>query len=184
MDYCKEGSLETKLKWSIKYSENQIKYLAFQLFSAVQYLNQNNYMHTDIKPINILIDEIVKNDKDEDLFNIKLLNFGSYGESIESNNLNSLPYYIAPEIIDSKYDVTSDIWSIGVIIYQMFYGEVPFGGENIREIYTKNKIEKIIFIRFFLLSISLGINLEDLSMPALVSSLLITSSNILSSDKL
>ena len=143
MDYCKEGSLETKLKWSIKYSENQIKYLAFQLFSAVQYLNQNNYMHTDIKPINILIDEIVKNDKDEDLFNIKLLNFGSYGESIESNNINSLPYYIAPEIIDSKYDVTSDIWSIGVIIYQMFYGEVPFGGENIGEIYTNIKNAKI-----------------------------------------
>ena len=143
MDYCKEGNLETKLRWSIKYSENQIKYLAFQLFSAVQYLNQNNYMHTDIKPINILINEIVKNDKDEDLFNIKLLNFGSYGESMEINNINSLPYYIAPEIIDNKYDVTSDIWSIGVIIYQMFYGEVPFGGENIREIYTNIKNAKI-----------------------------------------
>ena len=140
MDYCKEGNLENKLKWSIKYSENQIKYLAFQLFGAVQYLNKNNYMHTDIKPINILIDEIVKNDKDEDLFNIKLLNFGSYGDSIENyDNINSLPYYISPEVIDNKFDVTSDVWSIGVIIYQMFYGEMPFGGDNINEVYSNIK---------------------------------------------
>ena len=144
MDYCKEGNLENKLKWSIKYSENQIKYLAFQLFSAVQYLNQNNYMHTDIKPINILIDEIIKNEKDEDLFNVKLLNFGSYGENIETNNnMNMLPYYVAPEIIDNKFDVTSDVWSIGVIIYQMFYGEVPFGGESINEIYSNIKNGKV-----------------------------------------
>ena len=149
MDYCREGNLENKLKWSIKYSENQIKYLAFQLFGAVKYLNKNNYMHTDIKPINILIDEITKNDSDEDLFNIKLLNFGSYGQSFENNNdnnnnINKLPYYIAPEIINNIYDVTSDVWSIGVIIYQMFYGEVPFGGENIYEVYDNIKRGKII----------------------------------------
>ena len=157
MDYCKEGNLESKLKWSIKYSESQIKYLAFQLFGAVQYLNKNNYMHTDIKPINILIDEIIKNDSDEDLFNIKLLNFGSYGESIESNsNINRLPYYVAPEVINNKFDVTSDVWSIGVIIYQMFYGEVPFGGDNVNEVYAninKGKITQ---------SLSASSNLKDL----------------------
>ena len=144
MDYCKEGNLENKLKWSIKYSENQVKYLAFQLFEAVQYLNKNNYMHTDIKPINILIDEIIKNDNDEDLFNIKLLNFGSYGEIENYNNSNSLPYYIAPEVIDNKYDITTDVWSIGVIIYQMFYGEMPFGGDNISEIYSNIKTGNIV----------------------------------------
>ena len=144
MDFCKEGNLENKLRWSIKFTENQIKYLAFQLFNAVKYLNSNNYMHTDIKPINILIDEIIKNENDEDLYNIKLLNFGAYGDNLESNNnLKILPYYTAPEVIDNKFDVTSDIWSIGVIIYQMFYGEVPFGGENVAEIYSNIKNGKI-----------------------------------------
>ena len=114
MDYCKEGSLENKIKDSNKYNENQIKYLAFQLFEAIKYLNNNNYMHTDIKPSNILIDEIIKNVKEEDLYNIKLLNFGSYGENYEYNiNVNNiLPYYSAPEIIDNKFDATSDVWSI------------------------------------------------------------------------
>jgi serine/threonine protein kinase len=144
MDYCKEGYLDNKLKMSNKYSETQIKYLAFQLFSAVQHLNQNNYMHTDIKPTNILIDEIVMSDHDEELFNIKLLNFGSYGD-FESNNSNSnvLPYYIAPEVINNVYDVTSDVWSIGVIIYQMFYGELPFIGDNLNELYSNINIGKI-----------------------------------------
>ena len=144
MEYCKEGSLENKLKWSIKFTENQIKYLAFQLFDAILYLNSNNYMHTDIKPINILIDEIIKNDNDEDLYNIKLLNFGAYDENLESNNtINILPYYTAPEVFDKKFDVTSDVWSIGVIIYQMFYGEVPFGGDNTEEVYSNIKKGKI-----------------------------------------
>ena len=144
MEYCKEGNLENKLKWSIKYSENQIKYLAYQLFGAVQYLNKNNYMHTDIKPINILIDEIVKNDNDEELFNIKLLSFGSYIENMDNNNMNRLPYYSAPEVLKNIYDATSDVWSIGVIIYQMFYGEVPFGGDNINELYSNIKNGQII----------------------------------------
>ena len=136
MDFCKEGNLENKLKLPIKYSEAQIKYLAYQIFSAVQYLNKNNYMHTDIKPVNILIDEIIQNENDEDLFNIKLLNFGSYGEIESNSNVNILPYYIAPEVINNEYDITSDVWSIGVIIYQMFYGEVPFRGDNINELYS------------------------------------------------
>jgi serine/threonine protein kinase len=145
MDYCKEGTLDDKLKWSIKYSESQIKYLAFQLFEAIQYLNRNKLIHTDIKPINILIDEIVKNENDEDLFNIKLLNLDSYGESIEVSNISNvmMPYYIAPEVIDNKEKITSDIWSVGVIIYQMFYGEVPFNGDNLKELYSNIKNAKI-----------------------------------------
>ena len=133
------------MKWSIKYSESQIKYLAFQLFEAIQYLNRNKLIHTDIKPINILIDEIVKNENDEDLFNIKLLNLDSYGESIEVSNISNvmMPYYIAPEVIDNKEKITSDIWSVGVIIYQMFYGEVPFNGDNLKELYSNIKNAKI-----------------------------------------
>ena len=144
MDYCKEGNLDSKLKWSIKYSESQIKYLAFQLFGAIKYLNGKKLIHTDIKPINILIDEIVKNDNDEDLFKIKLLNLDSYGENLENNNTNMFPYYIAPEVIDNNEKVTSDVWSVGVIIYQMFYGEVPFGGNNLNEVYSNIKNGKII----------------------------------------
>ena len=144
MDYCKEGNLDSKLKWSIKYSESQIKYLAFQLFGAIKYLNEKKLIHTDIKPTNILIDEIIKNDNGEDLFKIKLLNLDSYGENLDNNNTNIFPYYIAPEVIDNNEKVTSDIWSVGVIIYQMFYGEVPFGGDNLNEVYSNIKNGKII----------------------------------------
>ena len=130
-EFFPEGSLEDKLKWSIHYTESQIRYLAFQLFGVIKYLNKKNFMHTDIKPKNIMISEIIKNDIDEDLYNIKLSEFSSY-DDVNSNN-NNLPYYTAPEVFDKKYDSTCDVWSVGVIMYQMYYGELPFGGDTQNE---------------------------------------------------
>ena len=65
-----------------------------------------------------MISEIIKNNKEEDIYNIKLSEFSSY-DDINSNNSNSLPYYTASGIFDKKYDSTCDVCSVGVIMYQM-----------------------------------------------------------------
>ena len=72
-------------------------------------------MHTDIKPKNIMINETIKNNKEEDIYNIKLSEFSSYGD-VNFNNRDSLTYYTAPEIFDKKYDSTCDVWSVGECI--------------------------------------------------------------------
>ena len=143
-DYCKGGNLYNKLQnnifASMTYSERQIKYLSYQLFQTIKYLNMLKFIHGNINPSNILISEIIKNVYNEEFYDIKLLlNFSSslYQSKISKN----FPYYMSPDIIDKNYDGSCDIWSIGVIMYQMFYNDLPFTGNTKEEIIyqIKNK---------------------------------------------
>ena len=115
-----------------KYSENQTKYIIFQLLKAIKYLNQNNFIHTDIKPENILITEkiIVNN---EELFNVKLIDFGN-SNSLQSPESQNLPYYVAPEVIEKKFNEKCDIWSLGIIMFRLIFGYVPFKGNTFEEV--------------------------------------------------
>jgi len=81
-------------------------------------------------------------------FEVRIIDFGlsihydpaSFGKK-EDRKLKSLvgtPNYIAPEIIRQSYDEKCDIWSLGVIAYQLFSeGEYPFDGDNEVQIYTR-----------------------------------------------
>jgi calcium-dependent protein kinase len=55
------------------------------------------------------------------------------------------PFYIAPEVVKGKYSYKCDIWSIGVITFQILSGSVPFKGDNLREIFHKIVKGKIHF---------------------------------------
>ena len=130
-EYFKEGNLEAKIQKHKIFSENQAKYVCKQLLSAIKYLNEHNLVHTDINPDIIYIKDIIKIDNEE-LYNVKLLQFGSSSINIHKTN-NSLNY-MAPEIINNKYHQTSDIWSIGIILYQMIFDDLPFKGYKEDEI--------------------------------------------------
>ena len=130
-EYFKEGNLESKIEKHKIFSENQAKYVCRQLLNAIKYLNDNNLVHTDINPDIIYIKDIIKVN-DEELYNVKILQFGS--SSINIHKSNSSLNYMAPEIIKNKYHQTSDIWSIGVILYQMIFDDLPFKGYKEDEI--------------------------------------------------
>ena len=142
-DYCQYGSLNEKLRKGNMYNESQIRYVVLQLLKAVKYLNTKNFLHIEISPEKILIHNITKDSHGEELYNIKLLDF-FYPSS---NNLifdNKSTYfcYMAPEVLEQKYSPTCDIWSIGIIIFQMFFGELPYKGDDDFKEYVKN-IKKI-----------------------------------------
>ena len=145
-EYCQFGTLEDYINKKKKFTETQTKYIISQLLKAIQYLNSKNFVHTDIKPENILIDKIMKK-RDEELSDIKLLDFGS-SSSLKNDPSNdipikNLPYYVSPEIIDRKYNAKCDIWSIGVIMYEMLFGKKLFTGNNYNEVINCIKTKKI-----------------------------------------
>ena len=129
-------------------TETQTKYIISQILKAILYLNSKNFVHTDIKPENILIEKIMKK-RDEELCDIKLLDFGS-SSSLKNNPSNdipikNLPYYVSPEIIDRKYNAKCDIWSIGVIMYEMLFGVKLFFGNNYNEVINNIKNKNLDF---------------------------------------
>ena len=102
-----------------------------KLFRAVGHCHANGVVHRDIKPENIM----VGNDKE-----LKLIDFGLSKIHKSSKNLETItgtPYYMAPEVLTESYDHKCDIWSLGVVMYVLLSGYLPFQGPNKYEVFKK-----------------------------------------------
>jgi len=119
--------------------ENDIKYIMRQIIDVLKYIMDNNIVHRDLKPHNILIN----NNKE-----IKLADFGfarEFKDTLISETICGSPLYMAPEILNNdKYNIKSDLWSLGVILYQMIMKQHPYYAQNIVNLRILiNKNEKI-----------------------------------------
>ena len=120
MEYAQKGNLYQLIHDKKGMNENEAFNYFIQVVSAIYFLHMNGYAHRDIKPENILLDE---NNQ------IKLCDFGwcvnvSKGERITFCGTYE---YMAPEMInDEFYDMGIDIWSLGVLLYEMIHGYSPF----------------------------------------------------------
>lgn len=90
-------------------------------------------MHRDLKPANFLLDST-----DEDQANLKIGDFG-FARKVQGDNFAATvcgsPYYMAPEVwARHGYGAKADLWSIGVILFEMLYGHVPFMGSTADEV--------------------------------------------------
>ena len=100
---------------------NMIKKILKQLNIIMKKMNQSNIIHRDIKPENILIKYL--DEKKED-FNIKLTDYGlcrDLKSTKKSLSIAGTDKYMAPEIEDGEYNNKVDLWSIGVLIYELYY---------------------------------------------------------------
>lgn len=115
-------------------NELGFKKIMRQLIYSVKCMHDLGIVHRDLKLDNILIQNIHKNDRIQS--EIRIIDFGLTAnmDQREEKSLNGLvgtPHYIAPEIVQGKYDEKCDIWALGVIAYQLFsQGEYPFRGAN------------------------------------------------------
>ena len=126
MEWC-EGRLLRRILDEGRIPYDRVLRIAEGVLKALAYIHANGVVHRDLKPENILVDD---ND------NIKLIDFGIAGDSSSrrltyANFTTALgtPDYISPEQVKGKRgDGRSDIYSMGVILYEMLTGKLPFHG--------------------------------------------------------
>jgi serine/threonine protein kinase len=124
MPYLQGGTLKDMLNESVLTLEEACVVLE-QLTSALAYVHALGILHRDIKPTNILFD------RDSHLY---LTDFGIaswLGEKpVHHGHVMGTPHYMAPELFDGYVDERSDVYSVGILLYQLLTGSVPFDGPS------------------------------------------------------
>lgn len=140
-EWCDGGELFDMIINKGTFTEEEAAWIMKQLISAINYIHSNNIVHRDLKPENILLDTKKNNI-------IKIIDWGTarfFEKNKKMNKISGTPYYIAPEVLNEKYDEKCDVWSAGVIMYIILCGYPPFNGENDNEILAKIKTGKFTF---------------------------------------
>lgn len=136
-EFVSGGELyETISSWKT-FDEEKAAYIFTQIVSAINYLHSKKIVHRDIKPENMLVENKVKGENNNEMINIKLIDFGTCNYLADGKTLSlkvGSPYYIAPEVLKRNYNEKCDIWSCGVILYIMLVGFPPFSGTNTKEL--------------------------------------------------
>ncbi|KAG4105989.1 Pkinase-domain-containing protein [Neocallimastix lanati (nom. inval.)] len=133
LEYAPKGSVLDFQKKFTKFSESITSKIIRQTSDGLQYIHSKRIVHRDLKPENLLVDE--KND-------IKISDFGCavFTSNIVPGTLYGTLDYFSPEMIESKmYDEKIDIWSLGVIMYELLVGKTPFDDPSVNNIYSKIK---------------------------------------------
>jgi len=134
MEWLEGRTLRDEIESKGALSQERIVKLFEQICKGVAYAHNNNVVHLDLKPGNIML---VKKNEAEDM--VKILDFGIARiltpDTLYLTSLIITPEYSAPEQLEQgKVGVWSDIYSLGVILYQMFSGNVPFDGDSVVDI--------------------------------------------------
>ncbi|XP_069553240.1 maternal embryonic leucine zipper kinase [Brachyistius frenatus] len=135
LEYCPGGELFDYIIAKDRLSEEETRVFFRQIVSALAYVHSQGYAHRDLKPENLLIDED---------HNLKLIDFGlcakpKGGLGYELMTCCGSPAYAAPELIQGKTYIGSeaDVWSMGVLLFALLCGYLPFDDDNCMVLYRK-----------------------------------------------
>lgn len=139
LEYCSGKDLDAVLKVTPVLSEREARSIIVQIFSGLVYLNKRPHriIHYDLKPGNVLFDEVgVAKVTDFGLSKIVEDDVGSQGMELTSQGAGTY-WYLPPECFEiNKTPLISskvDVWSAGILLYQMIFGKRPFGHDQTQE---------------------------------------------------
>jgi serine/threonine protein kinase len=123
MEYCSGGDFAKFINRN-PMKESKARYYIHQLMKGLQYLRERSILHRDLKPANLLLSD------DNQTLKIADFGFARYLEDARmTTTMCGSPLYMAPEVLfGQSYNGKSDLWSVGVILYQCVYGKMPFDG--------------------------------------------------------
>ena len=159
MELCRGKSLSKFLKDNGGYIDEKLsRIIIMKILHAVNYCHSFGIVHCDLKPDNIIFG-ISKEENENSYYNekydyannnnnfmdLKIVDFGLSNRIKKNQKLRNVvgtPYFIAPEMLNGKYDEKCDIWSIGVILYYMLSGKYPFQSDDNINIFQKIESEQ------------------------------------------
>ena len=139
MQYIQGKSLKNLIASNKRFSSREIIHLMVQLCDALDYAHRHGIVHRDIKPANIILDKHNKpHVVDFGVARVEMSTMTQAGATIGT------PSYMSPEqVMGKKIDKRSDIFSLGVILYELITGQRPFQGESITTVIYKIVNEEI-----------------------------------------
>lgn len=123
-DWCRGGDVKDYISNYENYAENTVSSVIRGVLRGLVHMHELGIIHRDIKAGNIML-----GDRSEDA-DVKIGDFGTAIitelEVTEVDDLIGTPWFLAPENLSSRYVTKSDIWSLGVMTYQLLSGKMPF----------------------------------------------------------
>ena len=160
-EYLSGGELFNLIVEKKRLDHELTSLLFYQIVQGVDYLHSNNIAHRDLKPENILLNKSINR--------IKIIDFGLSSDSIEQQLLKTpcgSPSYASPEMVQGKkYNGRkTDCWSLGIILYAMLQGYLPFEDDNNDVLFKKISLNEIKFSNKF----EIGIDAKELILGLLI----------------
>ncbi|XP_015440460.1 PREDICTED: RAC-gamma serine/threonine-protein kinase isoform X1 [Dufourea novaeangliae] len=143
MEYVNGGELFFHLKRTRRFGEDRTRFYGAEIISALGYLHSQGIIYRDLKLENLLLD------KDG---HIKIADFGLCKEDITygrtTKTFCGTPEYLAPEVLeDNDYGRAVDWWGVGVVMYEMICGRLPFYNKDHEKLFTLIVMEEVRFPR-------------------------------------
>jgi len=136
MELCTGGELFDRIIELGHFTEVQAAIVMQQMLRAVYYMHMNRFCHRDLKPENFLF----ATKEPIEQTHLKIIDFGlafEFTKDVPMTTKAGTPFYVAPQVLEGKYDQAADLWSCGVIMYVLLCGYPPFWGDTDKKVLQK-----------------------------------------------
>lgn len=150
MELCAGGELFDTIIEINHFNEAQAAHVMEHILLAINYMHTQFVCHRDLKPENFLFQK--KGGKggvpiEENM--LKIIDFGlscKFKPGVDLKTKAGTPYYVAPQVLNGKYNQACDIWSCGVIMFVLLVGYPPFFGDSDAEVLAKVRLGSFNFV--------------------------------------